>query len=208
MRNRSALPNSAQPNDIFRDIHASIVRYNRRFDDCNRFNELSNLGWKVSRSQISGKGIISTKVYQPGDVIFIDHPLVVGPRCSTQIKPVCVICYVTDGTLLKPCPNGCSLPICANCENNIAHKFECEFIRNRARADKINDCSYNLEILRSLTVIRCLQFDSLSKQIVRQLHKIKSSREFVEVSADNFTHKIPGWTYLVMMTRSSKSSHE
>lgn len=157
-------------------LNEQIIRYNLQFQVVDR----STLGWKVSKSQIAGKGLLATRKYKPGDTIFVDHPLVVGPRNIPDLKPFCVTCY--GGHNLKSCSRECRLPVCSmECENNERHAAECAYLRG-LNGDEGAAEDWDSNRFKALTVVRCLALDELARKIVFNLHKIRS-RERNEVSA-------------------------
>ncbi len=152
-----------------------IVRFNLDFQNLN----VADLGWRVSDSCTSGKGIIATRHFSPGDVVFVDYPMVVCPR-SISDELVCVGCYKQEN--LRPCSLGCGLPICSpSCENGANHKFECKYLKKIVK----NSDESNLfpKLLRTVSVIRCLKFDNVGRKIVQYLHKISGPRSCSEVSS-------------------------
>lgn len=159
-------------------LNEQIIRYNLQFQTF----EPSTLGWKVSKSQIAGKGLLATKKYKPGDTIFVDHPLVVGPRYIPDLKPFCVACYSAEN--LKCCSRGCRLPVCSTqCESSERHSAECTYLKG-LNGDEGAGEDWDFDRFKALTVVRCLAFDKVARKIVNNLHKIRS-RARNEVSAIN-----------------------
>lgn len=159
------------------NFHSLLIEYNSRF---NKFDHRYDFGWIVSNSQISGKGIIARKQYNPGDIIFIDYPMVVGPRENINVQPSCVQCYTTKN--LRPCSKGCLLPVCSlACENEEMHLFECIYLRKKNRNRNLNNENYSIDLIRSLTPLRCLKFDKLMKKIINNLHKLSGPQQCFEV---------------------------
>lgn len=165
----------------FEKITSFIIRHNLRFRDFNT----DELGWTIGKSEISGKGVIATKCYQPGDIIFIDYPMVVGPRSYPNLPLVCVVCYCVEN--LRSCSRNCSLPVCsALCENDERHNFECFYLSGLISKSTSNAANRNLELVKSVTPIRCLKFDKLSKDIINHhLHKINGPQQGFEVGTGN-----------------------
>lgn len=148
-------------------LNEQIIRYNLQFQTF----DPSILGWKVSKSQIAGKGLLATKKYKPGDTIFVDHPLVVGPRYIPDLKPFCVTCY--SGENLRSCSRECRLPVCSTeCECSERHAAECAYLR-KLNGDEGAETDWDLNRFKALTVVRCLAFDKLARKIVYNLHKIR-----------------------------------
>ncbi|CAH2104366.1 unnamed protein product [Euphydryas editha] len=42
--------------------------------------------WKIFESPLGGRGLVATEDIKTGEVLFIDHPLVYGPRSGTIIQ--------------------------------------------------------------------------------------------------------------------------
>lgn len=153
-----------------------VIQHNLRFYNFNP----EELGWIISKSKISGKGIIATKNFFSGDVIFKDCPMVVGPRSSANMEPICIACY--KSRTLRPCSRGCFLPVCSTCcENSEVHKFECLYFSTINRSKNNNCAGWSSELIRTVTPVRCLQFDALLKEIVHYLHKISGPNQGFEV---------------------------
>ncbi|EGI57673.1 Protein msta, isoform A [Acromyrmex echinatior] len=68
--------------------------------------------WIVGRSPLGGRGIFATRDIRANELIFIDVPLLIGPRCYNKYLPMCVVCYKNNCALF-PCDHGCGLPICS-----------------------------------------------------------------------------------------------
>lgn len=153
-------------------FNSVIINFN------SRFNKIQpDQGWKVSKSEIAGKGILATRNFNPGDIIFVDHPLIVGPRSVPDQQPICVGCYTREN--LKLCSKGCFLYVCNQCVNNDVHAFECEYLKNLRYRDENES---EKKIIRVLTPLRCLTFDNAKKEIVNHLHKINGPHQGLEVS--------------------------
>lgn len=69
----------------------------------------------AARTVVAGRGVVATKDYGEGDVIFVDVPLIVSPRAVVRVdreRPVCPVCYATVTAAVTECPGGCRLPVC------------------------------------------------------------------------------------------------
>lgn len=88
------------------------------------------LTWTIDYSPLGGRGMFATRDIQPGELIFIDSPLLIGPRCHRKYSPMCVSCYKNNCPLF-PCDHGCGLPICSQeCEDSVTHRqAECRFLK-------------------------------------------------------------------------------
>ncbi|XP_065203378.1 SET domain-containing protein SmydA-8-like [Planococcus citri] len=162
---------SSRCNYAMEKFNSLILRYNSIFDEIP-----DDPGWKVSKSQIGGKGILATRNFNPGDIIFKDHPLIVGPRSIPDQKPICVGCYKNEN--LKLCSKGCRLNVCNQCANNDVHFFECDYLKKLRYKDENES---EKKIIRVLTPLRCLTFDDVKKEIVNHLHKLNGPQQGLEV---------------------------
>jgi len=86
--------------------------------------------WRIGHSPLGGRGIFATRDISADELIFIDTPLLIGPRCYSKYPAMCVVCYRNECPLF-PCDHGCGLPICSTeCENSATHvQAECRFLR-------------------------------------------------------------------------------
>lgn len=135
-------------------------------------------GWMISKSKLSGRGVFATKDFQPGDIILKDVPLVTGPRAGTNAKIHCVICMRNNN--LRACSRGCGLPMCSpDCEKNLNHAKECEFITNRSVGVKFENVSYAL--FRGLTPIRSFLMADLQLKLLLQLSNHDDEQHGFEV---------------------------
>ncbi|KZC05302.1 PREDICTED: protein msta, isoform B-like [Dufourea novaeangliae] len=111
--------------------------------------------WTVGYSRLGGRGLFATRDIKANELIFVDSPLVIGPRCVVkQHLRMCVRCYKTECPLF-PCDRGCGLPVCSTrCENSPDHADrECAYLRSlvpRCGTD------WSLELLPTVIPIRGL----------------------------------------------------
>ncbi|KAJ2953814.1 hypothetical protein O0L34_g1443 [Tuta absoluta] len=84
--------------------------------------------WCIKISTLGGRGVFATKSITRGSLIFINKPLILGPRHDHAGNTYCSKCYkVTD---CYPCDK-CSLLLCSkSCESSDQHAKECTFIHN------------------------------------------------------------------------------
>ncbi|XP_076237479.1 SET domain-containing protein SmydA-8 [Calliopsis andreniformis] len=87
--------------------------------------------WTVGYSSLGGRGLIATRDIKQNELIFVDAPLVIGPKCLGKHLRLCVCCYKTECPLF-PCDRGCGLPICSTqCENSPQHvNYECKYLKS------------------------------------------------------------------------------
>lgn len=110
--------------------------------------------WIVGCSSLGGRGLFATRDIKPNELIFVDAPLVIGPRCLGKHLRLCVCCYKTECPLF-PCDRGCGLPVCSTqCENSPKHvDYECEYLRSLGPTCGTD---WSLDLLLTVIPIRAL----------------------------------------------------
>ncbi|OAD59833.1 Protein msta, isoform A [Eufriesea mexicana] len=110
--------------------------------------------WTIRRSSLGGRGMFATRNIEQNELIFIDAPLIIGPRSVGKHLQMCVCCYKNECPLF-PCDRGCGLPVCSNqCENSPKHvNYECEYLRSL-----VPTCGtdWSLDLLVAVIPIRAL----------------------------------------------------
>ncbi|CAK9798330.1 SET domain-containing protein SmydA-8, isoform B [Anthophora plagiata] len=110
--------------------------------------------WTIRCSPLGGRGIFATRDIEQNELIFIDAPLVIGPRCMSKQLQMCVCCYKSECPLF-PCDRGCGLPVCSvRCENSPMHvNYECKYLRSL-----VPTCGtdWSLDLLMAVVPIRAL----------------------------------------------------
>lgn len=125
-----------------------------------------NPPWEIRYcDELYERGVFATRDIKPGEVIFRDAPLILGPRTSAS-KFVCVNCYRVEGVLA--CSKGCGLPVCSQaCESSEQHRRECRLIvvwRGGVAEGEVDRC-----VFRCLAAIRGLFVDEGGKELLRML---------------------------------------
>jgi len=117
-------------------------------------------GWAISTGSatVAGRGVVATRDYNVGDVIFVDVPLIVSPRAITDGtgSPVCPVCYsvVTTPT---GCPGGCQWPVCGRqCADHPEHRDECRYVRQLCPKTKNDGQTWSVGIYNAITAVRGL----------------------------------------------------
>ncbi|XP_046468215.1 SET domain-containing protein SmydA-8 isoform X1 [Neodiprion pinetum] len=132
-------------------------------------NNLSKDGsrsWFVGGSLLGGRGLFATTDIALGELVFVDAPLVVGPRTRDKHLPLCIVCYKT-GCPLFPCDKGCSLPICSSaCELSVEHDAECSLLQ---AWKPTCGSSWSIDLLRALVPIRALLLDEQQRDLLYTL---------------------------------------
>ncbi|XP_031343387.1 SET domain-containing protein SmydA-8-like isoform X3 [Photinus pyralis] len=105
--------------------------------------------WTIKYSETRGRGLFANRDIKGGEIIFVDSPLLIGPRTGTD-RVFCVNCFSTKN--VSACSKKCGLPVCSRkCEK--AHRKECEFIASRSKKQLTQ---INFDIFRCLTPLRGL----------------------------------------------------
>ncbi|XP_060523200.1 uncharacterized protein LOC132700097 [Cylas formicarius] len=88
--------------------------------------------YEIRHCKELGRYMVAKRDLEPGDVIFVDSPLVVGPKRDEHAPLVCVGCCKLLKDVIHRCPE-CLWPACAsNCEglkNPSLHACECQVIK-------------------------------------------------------------------------------
>lgn len=115
----------------------------------------SSYKWYVGESQIAGRGLIAAEDISPGEVLFIDHPLLYGPRSGVDLPRGCTVCWKLDCDMFFKCSR-CALLLCSEeCQNTCMHNDDCNIIsrwENKVPIEEVDDTVMS----QALTVIRGL----------------------------------------------------
>ncbi|XP_020707730.2 SET domain-containing protein SmydA-8-like [Athalia rosae] len=129
-------------------------------------NQLSNgeaRTWTVQKSPLGGRGLFAVRDIAVGELLYVDAPLVVGPRAQSKHLPLCPGCYKT-GCPLFPCDRGCGLPICSTvCESSSTHQNECSILKSWKPTC---GSSWSMDLLRALVPIRALSLDNQQRELI------------------------------------------
>ncbi|XP_076269704.1 SET domain-containing protein SmydA-8-like isoform X1 [Rhynchophorus ferrugineus] len=121
--------------------------------------------WEIRESKVGGLGVFATCDIDVGELVFIDSPVLLGPRCIPDCPLICVSCFRQNN--LASCNRGCGLPVCcARCQDASAHQRECKLIR-QYRSETLNDISSDL--FENLTPIRSLLLHRDDREVVTSL---------------------------------------
>nr|XP_031850119.1 SET domain-containing protein SmydA-8-like isoform X2 [Nomia melanderi] len=120
------------------------------------------LPWSVGHSKLGGRGLFATRNIEPNELIFIDAPLLIGPKYMGNKAPMCVCCYKNECPLF-PCDHGCGLPVCSEqCENSPKHvDYECKYLRSLVPTCGTN---WSLDLLLAVIAIRGLFLTELQRK--------------------------------------------
>ena len=140
--------------------------------------DVSEQVWSLASSPLGGRGVVAKKDIQPGELVFYDPPLVVGPRAGANCPPVCAGCHEGLKDLVS-CTRGCGLPVCSvQCETSVRHRYECEKLRSWGVK---NEGKWSAELLRATMPIRCLALSPLQRRVLECLQAHVGSQHAFEV---------------------------
>jgi len=158
-------------------------------------------GWTISTGSatVAGRGVVATRDYSVGEVIFVDVPLIVSPRAmgtdGTGSQPVCPVCY-TVMTTPTGCPDGCRWPVCGRqCADSPEHRGECRYVRQLRPKTKNDDQTWSVGMYNAITAVRGLSIrDGKFKYFLDVLQKKSTDKLMFEV----FIFVIPTtFTYII-----------
>lgn len=118
-------------------------------------------GWTISTGSatVAGRGVVATRDYNVGDVIFVDVPLIVSPRAlgtDGTGSPVCPVCYSVV-TMQIGCPGGCQWPVCGRqCADHPEHRDECRYVRQLCPKTKSDGHVWSVGMYNAITAVRGL----------------------------------------------------
>lgn len=102
-----------------------------------------NVLYEIKKDPVVGRYMVASRDIQPGEVIFTDSPVAIGPDNSS--KPLCLGCFgKVNGSFVCP---GCKWPMCSpKCCKAPSHLSECRLLTSRGAKIKIpwfdKPCSY------------------------------------------------------------------
>ncbi|EFN87850.1 Protein msta, isoform B [Harpegnathos saltator] len=156
--------------------------------------------WRIERSPLGGRGMFAMRDIQPGELIFMDVPLLLGPRCHSKYLPMCVVCYKNDCPLF-PCDHGCGLPICSTkCENSLMHaRAECRILRE---LEPTCGSTWSKDLLLTVVLIRALALSSEQRRLLFafECHLNLAPNYEIDLLKRNITH-LPDEEQLALMKR-------
>lgn len=148
-----------------------------------------NSDWMIANSGndsavIAGRGVIATRNYDIGDVIFVDKPLFVSPRVitpSTAGHPICPVCYAA--TASSTCLGGCQWPVCSvKCSDHPDHVDECRYVQKLLPKSSTVDSKYNfndsISVYNGITPVKSVR-----------LYKNNEYKFFIDVLQKKSTNK-------------------
>ncbi|XP_047041889.1 SET domain-containing protein SmydA-8-like isoform X1 [Helicoverpa zea] len=118
--------------------------------------------WMVSESPFGGRGLFATEDIMPGEVLFVDRPLIYGPRAGSAVEQGCTVCGKLDIDTLYKCSK-CLLLLCSvQCQNTNVHLNDCGIISRWNINTPVEDVD-GILLSRALTPIRALMLNNYQR---------------------------------------------
>lgn len=145
--------------------------------------------WQIRESSLGGFGVFAKRNIEVGELIFLDSPVILGPRCVDGLQEFCVNCF--DVKNLKRCRNNCGLSLCSDlCQNSFDHQRECKLIRLMSTKKLVE--SESLKLLKCLTPLRSLLLSEEDKDTIKHLkyHRGKNHGHEIDTLVDELSFEI------------------
>uniref|UniRef100_A0A182UC74 SET domain-containing protein n=1 Tax=Anopheles melas TaxID=34690 RepID=A0A182UC74_9DIPT len=125
--------------------------------------------WDIATFEGYGRGLVATRDIAVNELVFVDRPVLVGPRVNNYEVIFCASCC-SILRRLQLCTGGCRLPICSRCDYSVGagspHAAECALIQSWQPKDAGR---YSKNILYALTSIRGFLLSERDRSIVLQM---------------------------------------
>ncbi|XP_058127021.1 SET domain-containing protein SmydA-8 [Anopheles ziemanni] len=125
--------------------------------------------WDIAVFEGLGRGLVATRDIAVNELIFLDRPILVGPRVNNYDVIFCASCCRILRKL-HLCSGGCRLPMCAQCDFSVGeaspHAAECRLIQSWQPKDAGR---YSKNILYALTSIRGFLLSERDRSLVLQM---------------------------------------
>ncbi|XP_052868645.1 SET domain-containing protein SmydA-8 isoform X1 [Anopheles cruzii] len=124
--------------------------------------------WDIRLFEGYGRGLVATRDIAVHELVFVDRPMLLGPRVNNYDVIFCASCCRILKRL-QLCSGGCRLPICGRCDFAAPaspHATECRLIQSWQPKDAGR---YAKNILYALTSIRGFLLSERDRRIVLQM---------------------------------------
>ncbi|XP_076687104.1 SET domain-containing protein SmydA-8 isoform X2 [Andrena cerasifolii] len=166
-----SLPDIVEP-EMVEGVLVSHLKRNNILDKGPR-------AWTIDYSALGGRGMFAARDIQANELIYVDAPLVIGPRRVGKHLRLCVCCYKIECPLF-PCDRGCGLPVCSvQCEDSPKHaNYECQYLRSL-----VPTCGtdWSLDLLMAVIPIRALFMTEEQRKCLAALQSDRSLMPNYEV---------------------------
>lgn len=146
----------------------------------------------VSKSTLSGQGLFATQFLKKGSLLFINKPIVYGPRANCTIEKFCSYCYQVNN-LCYSCEK-CYTFVCSeNCKNSDDHKQMCILICTNWILNETTDSVESTSIVLSRVIIylRFLLLSEEQKSLLRLFQRSDITSKFEELETLQTKFHIP-----------------
>lgn len=124
--------------------------------------------WTVAESPLGGRGLVAAVDISPGEILFVDHPLVFGPRSGANVERGCTVCGKLYSNTFFKCSQ-CALLLCSDdCQNTNLHKEDCNIISHWHKKVRVDEIDHTL-LSRALAAIRTLLLNKEQRQFITYL---------------------------------------
>lgn len=115
--------------------------------------------WNIEYVEPYGRCTIATRDIAEGEAIFVDHPIVTGPKQTTDL--ICLSCYrQLDSWDACQCSK-CGWPLCSKeCETRGHHPLECRVFAAAGYKPKKSDFSEDIFMYEFMLPLRCFCLSS------------------------------------------------
>ncbi|XP_049880400.1 SET domain-containing protein SmydA-8-like isoform X2 [Pectinophora gossypiella] len=146
--------------------------------------------WTLSKSPLDGLGLFATEDIAAGEVIFVDKPLIFGPRAGANLPRGCTVCSTLDSDTFFKC-SSCALLLCSEkCQNTNVHRDDCNIISRWINKVPMEEVDVTI-MSRSLAVIRVLLLNENELELLATLEAHKQPQHGFEVKALREYFEIP-----------------
>ncbi|GBP31165.1 SET domain-containing protein SmydA-8, isoform B [Eumeta japonica] len=152
-------------------------------------NEESRGKWRVQSSPLGGRGVYATRRISKGALIFINAPLLVGPRPNTAEESFCAMCFTISDACFR-C-DVCGLNLCSeSCRSYDTHVRECKFLQaNWIPKLELNTARKLLPF--AVIYLRSLRLSEENISLLSMLQKSKQRDDSVELKKLIEAYEIP-----------------
>ncbi|KAK3879935.1 hypothetical protein Pcinc_015529 [Petrolisthes cinctipes] len=110
--------------------------------------------WKIEVIEPYGRCTIATQDIKEGEVLFVDHPIVTGPKQTTDL--ICLACYRRLEDWDNYLCSTCGWPLCGvQCEGRGYHPLECHAFAKAGYKPKKDDFSEAQYMYEAMLPLRC-----------------------------------------------------
>lgn len=142
--------------------------------------------WEIRESSLGGRGIFAAETIKRGNLIFVNKPLVIGPRGDRAGEKYCTVCYNISDSVYT-CEK-CALFVCSDtCKDSFKHQKDCTFITQHWKSKSISE--KNSEVLSKVLIyLKFMLLDEDEIAIFSVLQKtIDTNTEELETLFSTYT---------------------